>query len=133
MKKTILTGLVLSVSLLFTGCGSIEDYYPEKDVLYLLDQDYNSVSGIEYDCADGSSGVTDNEGGLYFYSGIDCTLYLDLPIVDSTVDILHIEDSYGEVEGIEYSCKNGDFGSTNIAGIFNFDNVYEDDECTFIF
>ena len=33
--------------------------------------------------------------------------------VDSTSDILHLEDTVGGLPDIKYSCKNGDFGITS--------------------
>lgn len=135
MKKTIfMTILGLVSALVMTGCGgssSTQDYVEDiKEISFLVDQDGYSVSGIDYDCVSGG-GTTANDGSFFFYPGERCTFYLDLPTVDSTIDILHLEDTVGGLVDVEYICENGDFGYTNDLGRFNFDNLYADDECDF--
>ena len=132
-KRILLLGAVLSISAILTGCGTddvVDDVAP-KDAIYVIDQNGQSVGGIPYTCIDGNNGVTDGNGAFYFWVGTKCDLELDVPVADSLVDILHLEDDYGTVEGVNYICDNGDFGQTNSAGIFNFDNTNNIDVCTF--
>ena len=132
-KGILMTILGLAATMILSGCGgsTVEEYIPDQEILYLVDQDGYAVAGIQYDCTL-TSGETGNDGSFLLYPGELCTLFLDYPVVDSTIDILHIEDRVGGIRDVEYICENGNFGRTDDLGRFNFDNIYEDDICDFL-
>ncbi len=133
MKKFIFLSITIFAVLALNGCGSSsDDYYNDEIKYHVVDQDGYGVADIRYTCDGNSVELTDGSGGFYFYPNDDCTLQLELRIVDSTVDDLYIEDDGGAgISGIKYECTSGTFGCTESNGHFEFDNVGEADYCTF--
>jgi len=114
-----------------SGCGGGDDYYDDEIKYHLVDQNQYGVSDIEYTCDGTHFYETDGSGGFFAYPHEDCSLRLDIS-VDSSIDRLFIIDDYGyAVTNIYYECFSGTSGYTDYYGNFEFDNVYNDDICTF--
>ena len=133
MKKLLFLFISAVAVLALSGCGSSSDNYYDDEIKYhVVDQDGYGVADIRYTCNGNTVELTDGSGGFYFYPNDDCTLQLELRIVDSTVDDLYIEDNAGAgVSNIYYTCESGTFGRTERDGHFEFDNVGGTDYCTF--
>ncbi|WP_295421074.1 hypothetical protein [Sulfurovum sp.] len=133
MKKLLFLAISAVAVLALSGCGgSSDDYYIDEVKYHVVDQDGYGVADIRYTCDGNTIELTDGSGGFYFYPNDDCSLQLELSIVDSTIDDLFIEnDAGGGVSNISYECTSSLFGRTDIDGHFEFDNVYKDDICTF--
>ncbi len=137
MKRfSILVGLA-AAAIIFTGCGGGGGGGggggvapgPAMDVLYLDDINGVGMANVPYIC-DSGSGVTDPEGGFYFYWGDVCEF--DLYGFDGEFFFsLHIDDADAVgVGGIPFECTSGWNGSTYGDGSFEYDM---DDYCTFYF
>jgi hypothetical protein len=132
MKKFIYIFIAAIAILSLSGCTTSWDDDYDEIKYHVVDQNGHGVSDIRYTCNGHSIEKTDGSGGLYFYSRDDCTLELELSVVNSTVDTLYMENDDGVgVRNIPYECESGLFGRTDINGNFKFDNINETDFCTF--
>ncbi len=133
MKKFILLMVSAAAVLALSGCGSSDYYDYDEEKYNVVDQDGNGVADIKYTCDGGTVEVTDGSGGFYFYPNDDCSLKLELSVVDSEIDDLFIEYRREGMSNIKYECESepGVIRRTDSNGHFEFDNVYEADICTF--
>jgi hypothetical protein len=140
MNKKLFGLLLLgSMVLVLSGCAGggsgDDDYVPAHDVHYLTDDLGTGIPDVEFYCTSGYYGYTGPAGGYDFdANGDECTLILDSNEA-YTGQSLYIEDEYGPIDGIYYTCLNYDTslnpytGDTIGAGHFN--HVFDYDECTF--
>ena len=82
MKKYITSGLILSVLLVFGGCGSSDDSTTSTETIttgtaYYVD---SAVSGVDYVCGS-KNGVTDANGEFTFVVDQNCTFKLGEMVV----------------------------------------------------
>ena len=139
MKKLLLIGTIALSTLLFTGCGSNDDYYEppidDATTLFLIDQDGNSYGGIPYIC-DSMTGwsATRPNGEFTFFPPDNCEFdfmgyggnYVGDPLRD---EIIYIVDDLDRGKGgIDYECALFGVSSTYTDGSFDYD---VDDRCTF--
>ena len=129
MKKKLI-GLVVAGVTVFalSGCSGGDDEYNDGfTTLFVVDVNYNSVNGIDYDC-DSHSGTTFGDGEFSFYPGDDCKFYMD----NLTADLFIVDISNNGKDGIPYDCSPsniaGDTGDTGRLGEFDYATY---DECIF--
>ena len=140
MKRFSILVSLAAATVIFTGCGGgggggyVPDPgpgpgpAPEYAVLYLDYSDLSGAGGVYYDCDTSGDGLTDADGGFYYYPGEACTF--DLTGFDGsgwTPLYIDFGDSSG-VSGIYYECWSGTAGTTDYEGEFFYD---VDDSCTF--
>ncbi|MEA3492145.1 MAG: hypothetical protein U9R27_09620 [Campylobacterota bacterium] len=140
MKKfSVLVSTVAAV-VLFSGCGSNDNYYPpepipEATTLFLIDQDGFSLGGIPYICdsmVDWS--MTRPNGEFTFFVPDSCTF--DFTGLNGNYDndyelddIIYIVDDLDRGKGgIPFDCEYFGASTTYGDGSFDYDM---DDACTF--
>jgi len=126
--KIYIYSFLVGVVFLFNGC-SLDDH--DENRYHLVNQNGYGIANVKYVCSGRAVHLTDGSGGFYFYEKDDCSLKLDLA-VDSVRDFLFIENDHAQgIANIPYECDSGKFGRTDIRGHFEYDNIYQNDVCTF--
>jgi hypothetical protein len=113
---TSLTVFILS------GCAGGEDIEDFSKIYYIVDGTGLGVSGIEYNCDSGTSGITRGLGGFVSDAARDnCILDLHTNLI--TGDI-YLEDINGGLNNVQFDCQ-GNAANPDLSDITIFNGVQD--------